>query len=344
MARKTYRKITTSEELTAQFNPKNIKMVERYIKDKNMKCSDGTIKGYRSDLNIFFTWNLLENDNKFFVDIKKIEFSDFFSYGVEELKWSQKRFDRMKSCLSSFSEFILKYFDETYPTFKNVILKAIDSLPKATVREKTILLEEQINGLLQYLKVEKDNPQEACLLALAACSGARISELLRFTTEIIDENNSAFEDMFLETVKQIKTKGFGKTGKLLHKYIIKDIFLPYYKDWLVRREEIMKANNQEHNSIFIKRDGTPAKTDTIRGWSEKWETFLGVPFYFHSLRHYFVTQLTRLGLDSDFIIEISGWASGDMYRIYNDLTAKDRKWKGLDKLKNHLEKSSDPKE
>jgi integrase len=246
----------------------------------------------------------------------------------------------MKSCLSSFSEFIIKYFDESYPTFKNVILKAIDSMPKAAVREKTILLEEQINKLLHHLKVEKDNPQEACLLALAACSGARISELLRFNTDIIDEKNTAFEDMFLETVKEIKTKGFGKTGKPLYKYIVKDIFLPYYKDWLVRREEIMKANNQDHNSIFIKRDGTPAKVDTIRGWSEKWEKFLGVSFYFHSLRHYFVTQLTRLGLDSDFIIEISGWSSGDMFKIYNDLTAKDRKWKGLDKLKTHLDKTS----
>jgi len=26
-----------------------------------------------------------------------------------------------------------------------------------------------------------------------------------------------------------------------------------------------------------------------------------------------------------------------MYRIYNDLTAKDRQWKGLDKLKAHLD-------
>ncbi len=338
LGRKTYKKIITSDELIQQFNPENIKLVNRFLKDKNMKCSEGTINGYKSDLNIFFTWNLLENDNKFFVDIRKIEFSDFFSYGIEELKWSPKRFGRLKSCLSSFSNFIENYFDDIYPSFRNVILKSIDNLMNNPVREKTILLEDQVDGLLKYLKDELKKPQEACLLALAANSGARVSELLRFNTSIIDENNTAFEGMFLETTKQIKTKGFGKQGKLLHKYIIKDKFLPYYKDWLTEREKIMTKNNKEHDAIFIKSNGEPAQVSTVRSWSTKWEKYLGVPFYFHSLRHYLVTNLTRIGMESDFIIELVGWSSSDMYKVYNDLTAKERKWKSLDKLKNHVVK------
>ncbi|OBG93848.1 integrase [Mycobacterium sp. E3298] len=336
MPRKTYKKQITSPELLEQIEPKNIKMMERFLREKNTRSADGTIEAYRSDLNIFFTWNLLENDNKFFVDIKKIEFADFFSYCVEELKWSSNRFGRMRSCLSSFSNFIENFFDEQHPNFRNVILKAIALMPKNPVREKTILSEQQVNDLLNHLKNELNRPQEACLLALAVSSGARISELLRFKTSLIDENNTAFDDMFLETTKEIKTKGRTKAGKMLYKYIIKDLFLPFYKDWLVERERIMKENNQEHDAIFILRDGKPATVEAVRGWSEKWEEFLGVPFYFHSLRHYIVTHLTRLGLSSDFIIEIMGWTSADMYKVYNDLTAKDRKWKDLDKLKEHL--------
>lgn len=333
IARKTYRKVITSDELMQEVNPKNSKLSARFLKEKNIKSSEGTIKAYKSDLDIFFIWNLKENDNKFFVDIKKIEFSDFFSYCVEELQWSPNRFARMRACLSSFSNFIETYFDEEYPMFRNVMLKTIEPMAKQAVREKTILLEDQINDLLSYLAVAKNNPQEACLLALASFSGSRISELTRITVDIIDENNTAFEGMFLETVKQIKTKGRGKHGKPLHKYIIRDAFVPYLQAWLPVRDQIMKENEQEHNCLFIKRDGTPAKTETIRGWSEKWEKRLGVPFYFHSLRHYFVTQLTRLKLDSEFIVEISGWSSTDMYKIYNDLTAKDREWKNLDNLK-----------
>ena len=333
--RETFKKQITSPELTAQFNPENVKLVNRFLKYKNTSKSDGTVTGYTSDLNIFFTWNLLENDNKLFTDMKKIEFADFFSYGVEELHWSANRFSRIRSALSSLSEFIERFYDETYINYRNIVLKAVDLMPKSPVREKTILSEEQVDNLLNHLKNTLNRPNEACLLALAISSGARVAELLRFKTSIIDENNIAW-DLFLETLKPIKTKGFTKQGKMLTKYIVKDLFLPYYKDWLIEREKIMTKYNREHDSIFITRDGKPATLHTIRGWIEKWEEFLNVPTYFHNFRHYTVTYLTKIGLESDFIIEIMGWSSSEMYRIYNDLTAKDREWKGLDKLKIHL--------
>jgi site-specific recombinase XerD len=335
--RETFKKQITSPELTAQFNPENVKLVNRFLKYKNTSKSDGTITGYTSDLNIFFTWNLLYNENKLFTDLEKLELADYFGYGVEELHWSANRFSRCRSALSSLSEFIERFYDKQFPNFRNIVLKAVDLMAKSPVREKTILSEEQVDSLLNYLKNDLNRPNEACLLALGICSGARVSELLRFKTSIIDENNSAFDDLFLETLKPIKTKGFSKTGKPLVKYIIKDIFLPYYNDWLIERKKIMQKYNTEHDSIFITRDGKPATLHTIRGWIEKWEKFLEIPFYFHCLRHYTVTHMTRLGLDSDFIIEIMGWSSSEMYKVYNDLTAKERKWKGLDKLKNHLD-------
>lgn len=345
MPRKTFKKIITSDELIEKINPKNKTLMKRFLKEKNTRAADSTINGYTSDLHIFFVWNLLYNDDKYFIDIKKLEFADFFSFGVEEMKWSSNRFSRMRSVLSSISNFIEKFYDEEFPMYRNIILKSIELMPKAPVREKTVLSEEQVNSLLDYLKNKRNKPQESCLLALAIGSGARVSELLRFTTSIIDENNTAFDDIFLETLKEIKTKGRTKQGKMLLKYIIKDIFIPYYNDWLIERERIMKENNQDHDFIFIKKDGSPAEVDTIRSWIRKWEKFLGVPCYPHCFRHYIVTHLSRLGLESDFIIEIMGWTSGgEMYKIYNDLTAKDRKWKNIGKLKEHLENTDAYKE
>lgn len=344
MPRKTFRKVITTPELIEQINPENKKLQERFLKEKNTRCSDGTIEGYKSDLDIFFCWNLVNNDNKFFADIEKIELADFFSYAVDELQWGSSRFGRVRSALSGVSEFIEKFLDKKYPQFRNIVLKSIDLMPKVEKREKTILSEKQINELLNYLKTEINKPQECCLLALAIGSGARVSEWLRFTTSIIDEDNVAFDGIFLETLKEIKTKGRTKQGKMLTKYIIKDVFLPYYKDWLIEREKIMKENNQEHDFIFIKYDGTPAKLSTIRCWMEKWEKFLNVPFYPHSLRHYIVSHLTRLGLSSDFIVAIMGWTSAEMYKVYNDVTAKEREWKELGKLKAHLEKDKTEEE
>lgn len=271
---------------------------------------------------------------------------DFFDYASTELQWSPNRYAQMWSSLNSLGTFIENILDDDYPDFRNQVRK-IEKLPKATVRKKTILTEEQVKNLLNYLSDEINSPQEACLLALMAASGSRISEVFRFTTNLIDENNTAYEDLFLETTEEIKTKGRGKQGKLLYKYILKSIFLPYYKIWLKERQDIMDKNNQNHNYIFIKADGTPAEVATARSWIRKWEKYLTekepsnenhdeIHFYPHCMRHWLVTHLSRIGLESELITEIMGWGS-DMFPIYCDLTGKDKKWKGLDKLKEYIE-------
>ena len=345
LARKTYKKVITSEELISQINPKNVKLVERFLKNFNTKRSDESVKVYRSNFNIFFCWNVKYNDNIEFVNLKKSQLLDFFDFAVSELKWSPNRYAQMWSSLSSLSNFIENILDDEYPDFRNIV-KKIEKLPKNTVREKTILTEDQVNNLMNWLE-EKGLYQEACLFALAISSGARISELFRFDIDLLDENNTAFDDLFLETKKEIKTKGAGKIGAMKYKYIIKDIFMPRYNKWLDIRNKILEEKKISHNSLFIKRDGTPACSDTARSWMRKWEKYLkeeeptniehkDVHLYPHCLRHYIVTYLSRIGLESDFIIEIMGWKSADMYAIYNDMTAKEKNWKSLGKLKDTL--------
>jgi len=337
MGRKTFKNIITSPDKWEKVNEKNKQLMKDFLREKDTRSSSGTVDGYRSDLSIFFTFVLENLDNKFFVDIRKMEFSQFFSFCVSDLKWSSSRFNRMRSCLSSLSNFVERMMDEEFPLYRNTILKAVETMPKVMSREKTILSEDQINNLLKHL-VDSNKLQEACLISLAISSGARISELLRFTTDIIDEDNLAYSDIFIETSKMIKTKGRTKTGDMKFKYIIKDLFIPYYDSWLIERNKIMEANSQSHTSIFIKQDGSPATMGTIRYWIPKWEEFLGVPLYAHAFRHYMVTFLTRIGLTSDLIVEICGWKSASMYAIYNDLTGKDREWKELDNLKAHFDK------
>jgi len=335
MPRKTFKKITTTPELINSINYKNKLLMERFLREKNVRSSDKTIVNYRSHLNIFFVWNLQYNSDKFFCDIRKIEFADYFNFVVNDLNWGSARFNGGRSCLSSLSSFTEKFLDDEYPQFRNVILKAVELMPKSPTREKTVLSEDQINGLLKYLS-DNNDIQEACWLALATSSGARFSELLRFTTDIIDENNTVFEGIFIETTKKIKTKGRTKTGKLLTKYIIKDLFLSYYDKWLLEREKILLEKDLDHNYIFIKRDGTPAEEHIVRSWITKFENYLGVPFYPHALRHYLTTHLFRIGLPAQLIKELFGWESLEMASLYNDMEAKDMKWNELEKLKEHL--------
>lgn len=338
--RKTFRKIITSEELIESINPQNKKLMERFLKNFATKRSPKSVTVYKSNLQIFFCWNVENNDNLFFVDFKKYMLLDFFDYCCTELKWASARYSQMHSCLSSFSTFIEDIYDEQYPNFRNLLPK-IEKLPKESVRKKSIFTKEELDGLMTKLG-EENRIQEQCLLALMMSSGSRASELGRFTTDIIDENNTAFEDLFLETTEEVRVKGRGVNGKSLIRYILKDTFLPYYQKWLPIRERIMEENNQSHNHIFITRTGEPATIMTFRGWVERWNDYVEKPFYIHSIRHWYTTFLVaHIGLEQELVQDIIGWTSSDMVKIYNDSTAKDRKWKGLEKLKTAMAQEND---
>lgn len=340
MARKTYRKIITSPELIEKINPENKKIVDKFIKNFKTKRSKGSVGSYISNYNIFFCWNVLYNNNKSFIDAKKFEIIDFFDFGVNELHWSPNRYSQMWSSLNSLGNFIENILDEQYSDYKPVVRK-IEKTPKANVRKKSVFSKDELDYLSAWLE-EKGLTQEICLLKLIISSGARASELVRFTTELIDVNNIVFDGLFLETTSEMTVKGRGTTGKQILRYIIKDLFVSDYEKWLTKREEILKSANQTHTNVFIKSDGTPATVTTIRSWMEKWDKFLtenfGKPWYAHAGRHYWTTYLKSIGCEDDFIQELQKWSTGDMVKIYSDLTAKDREWKGLDKLKAHLEK------
>lgn len=333
MARKTFKKVITDPNLIEQIHPDNKKLMKLFLQDKNRKCSDATMKGYTSDLNIFFCWVVKYGDNVFYPKMKKYELSNFFSYCVDELKWNGARFARMRSVLSGLSDTVIKYYDEEFPTFRNIINTVVEAIPKEPVREKTILEDDDLQKLLDWLDKDKNLPAEACLLALAVYSGCRVSELELFKINTIDENLTAFGGLMLETSHKIRTKGFGKAGKQLNKYIIKDLFLPYYKKYIDYREEIIKNTGSDTDALFIQKDGTPATVVTFNSWKNKWEKFLGADLYFHNYRHFFTTKLTLLGLSDEIIIAMVGWSSPEMKKIYTDIEDKDKDWgKDINKL------------
>ena len=335
--RKTFRKVITSPELTAQINKDNIKLMERFLKNFATNRSPKSVTVYRSNLIIFLTWNLLYNENKLFTDIRKIEYADFFDFCVSELRWNANRYHQCHSSLSSFSAWIENYFDEDYPQFRNLLPK-IEKPSKEAIREKTILKEEDIDKIFSILE-EENRTQEQCLLALAISCGARVSELAQFTLSLIDEENTVFDGLFLETTEKIRTKGSGVQGKMLKKYILKDMFLPYYHKWLAERDEIIKKTNQDHDFIFITKDGNPANADRLRDWISTWGDIIEQPIYPHSLRHYQISLLKRLEIDDDLIVYLTGWAEGTghtMISIYNDNELTDTQFACLDNLKKFL--------
>jgi len=332
MTRKTFKKKIVTDETMEKVNPENKKLANRFLKHKSLTTSPLTVKNYSSDLDIVFSYLVLEKENEFFIDLKKFDIIEMFSFFANELKWGSARQNRCRSTLSSLSIFVERVLDDLHPDFKGIVLSAIESVPNSPRRDKTILSDEQVESLLKHLS-EKNKNQEACWLALAVASGARFKEILRFSIPILDNAKDAFEGVFLET-EPIKVKGRGVDGRKKEQYIMKDVFLPYYSVWKEEREKILLEKNLEHDSLFIRKNGAPATDGTVRSWIRSMGKFLGEDLYAHSLRHFLVTKLTLKGIPQELIIALLGWKSGGaMFDIYNDSSASAKEWKELKNLK-----------
>jgi site-specific recombinase XerD len=312
--------------------------MEKFLKNFATRRSPKSVVVYRSNLKMFFCYCVTELDNKFFIDLKKYDLMEFFDYCVTELKWHSNRFHEMHSCLSSFSTWIENYYDEQYPMFRNLLPK-IEKPDRNAVREKSIFTKAELDGLLEWL-IAEDKVFEQCLLTMMIASGARISEMERFKVSMIDENNLAFDDLFIETTEEMRVKGRGVDGKKIVRYLLKDVFLPYYKKWLPVREQIMKENGKEHDYVFVTKNGDPATETTFRSCFNQWNKYLNKHFYPHSMRHYWTSMLDKAGVDKELIQYMQDWSSDSMVNLYNDNTLKDKKWKCLDKLKEGLQNNS----
>lgn len=323
MARKTVNNGNyLSEEELKQINPENIELLDDFKEYlESIDRSEGTVNGYMSDSNLVFSWLLKYAKNKHFTEITKRDIVKFQNYLINELNLGAGRIRRVRSFMSSMSNFIESVLDDEYPTFRNIISK-IPAPTNNPVRKKTILEDEQVQGLLDYL-VEHKQYQKACALALAWASGSRKSELLRFKVSYFEEENKLFGGSLYKTPEKMKTKGRGKAGKLLDRYVLVGKFQPYFDLWMQERKEL----GIESDNLFLstyKNNPRPMKVGSLDNYAEIFTKFLNVDFYFHCLRHNFTTGLSKAGIPHHVIKEIVGWQEVSMVQIYDDSTVEDK--------------------
>ncbi len=317
MARKTVYNKITNEQAIKNINPDNKQLCDDFLEYlSSVDRAQSTINGYKNDLEIFFCWNLEFNNNKFFVDIKKRELTRFQGHALNEWGWSPKRIRRVKSAISSMSNYIeniLQDEDEDFENFRSIIGK-IESPSNETVREKTVIPDEEIDKFLDRL-VSEGRYQQACAFALAAMSGARKAELLRFKVEYFTDENIVYDALY--KTPKIKTKGRGKNGKQLNKYVLYD-FKKYFDLWMNERKE----KGIECEWLFVRKcgDGTYAqmKISNLDSWANIFSNELNVDFYWHCMRHYLNTRLLKLNIPANVVQEFFGWSSSDMVNLYND--------------------------
>ena len=129
-----------------------------------------------------------------------------------------------------------------------------------------------------------------------------------------------------KTPEQIRTKGKGKQGKLLHKFTFIKSFKPYYELWMKYRKE----NNIESEWLFIVKndDGTyrQASISTADSICRTISAVSGLDFYSHCCRHRYVTMMKEAKLPDDVIVALVGWQreSGSvLVNLYSDIDVAD---------------------
>ena len=323
MGRKVQYNNIVSDELLEQVNPENIELGNDFLDYlRSIDRSPNTIDAYSHDLNIFWSYLLLHCGNKFFIDLSKRDISKYQSYCLTEYKWSPARIRRVKSTLSSLSNYVENMLDDEFENYKPIIRK-IENPVNEKVFKKTVLEDYQLQELLDAL-VEKKKYDKACMLSLAMNSGRRKAELPRFKVSYFDDKNIIYGSLY-KTPEQIKTKGRGSRGKMLTVYVLSKPFKPYFDLWMNYRKE----NNIDSEWLFPKKVGNeyidePMDSNTLNSWAGSFSNILGVDFYFHSLRHYFTTACSRSGLPDDVIQMIIGWSSLDMVSLYKDIDADEQ--------------------
>lgn len=328
MGRKTVYNNITDEESLSQILPENKELTEDFLDYlKSIDRSPNTISQYKSDLDIFFVYNLENNNNKRFTEITKREFARFQNHALNEWKWSPKRIRRVKSVLSSLGNYIEDILDEEpeYEGYRSVINK-IPSPVNQTVRDKTVFTEEELQSLLDYL-VENKKYRQAAVLALAMYSGRRKAEIPRFKVSYFDDENVLFGSLW-KTPEKVSTKGRGSHGKMVYLYVLKKQFEPYLKLWMDYRKE----NNIDSEWLFPSMDdySKQMSTDSMDSWKDNFSKFLDKDFYWHSLRHFFCTLLVKNNIPTNVIQDIINWESADMVQLYTDISADENIGKYFD--------------
>lgn len=316
MARKTiHNKITDAKSL-AQVNPVNLRFIDDFADYlRSGKKSEGTISVYRSDLNIAFVWCLKNIGNKSFVDWTKRDVVAFQNYLINTNQNSAARVRRIKATLSSLSNYIENVCDDEYPRFKNIIHK-IESPPSQPVREKTVWDEAELNALLEKLtKLEKYDM--ACFVALAMYSGRRKAELCRFRVSDFSDDKLICGGALYKS-SPILSKGRGG-GKSINCYTLAKKFRPYLERWMKYRED----HGIQSEWLFPRLDDPEQqiRKSNVDSWALTLQRITGRNFYFHSLRHYFTTELSRAGIPDGVIQAIMAWESADMVNVYKDIDA-----------------------
>lgn len=213
-----------TEEQWNKVNELNRKMVKEFL-EESTQLSEKTLISYSSSLRIYFWWIYENCDNISFLEIKSRDFLKYQNFLVRR-GMSSAGVRSKRAAVSSFNGYIITYYEDKYPMFKNYITKKISAPPQADKHEKKPMNDDEWKFLLDTL-AEREEWQKIAYLQFtysAACRRAESRQILKdvvnatlISKEKIVKNDDGTEEikyaLFYRT-SDVRCKGKGKTGEV----------------------------------------------------------------------------------------------------------------------------------
>lgn len=303
-----------TDEQWALCNEFNRKMTEEFLLEST-QLSDKTINAYRSALRIFFNWVRENLDNISLLEIKGRDYLKFQNFLVRRgLSSSAIKFKR--SVISSLNEYIITYYEDKHPTFKNFITKKIAVPPKQFVHEKKPMNEEEWNLLISTLEQEEEW-QKIAYLKFTYSTGCRRAETRQLLKEVINYEpikkiKDGKEIIYYQT-HDIRCKGRGKSGKI-RKLMFDQEAMDSIKKWLEVRGE------DDCPYVFVTKYRGQYKQvgeTTFNDWCEQFSEIIGRRVHPHQLREKRATDIVvNEGKDIKAAQKLLGHESSSTTEIY----------------------------
>lgn len=235
-------KVTDAEWLAC--NEFNRSIVEEFLANST-ELSQKSLDSYRSNLRIWVRWLSQNCANKRQVEVKSRDYLRFQNWLVG-LNHSSADISNKRSAISSLNNFLVVFYEDEYPTFRNFISKAIKKPEPSLVNEKcppTIAEMKMICDTVESSKV-KDKYMKIAWLKFTWETGCRRAESLQLLKSIIgaqsitkiikvkdDDGNFIEKEATYYVTHNIRCKGRGKTGKV-RKFKFSDYAMNAIKKWL----------------------------------------------------------------------------------------------------------------
>lgn len=298
-------------------NPKNLALINEKNKElQNMfldyLLSKGrahkTIKAYTSGLNLFFSWNMVFNDNKDFVKITKEDFKKYVATGLTDWEWSMPTAHLYWAALHSLAEYVQVELDnvEEYAGYKSVIAKVTRlSAPQSA---RTVKLSSEDAKLVFDELMRACDYKAVCVFALMLYSGQKFKDLNQY--KISDFNDKyVIDGIVYKSPKMIMTQRHGKDVPMYF-YVLKKQFDPYLNLWLRYRDEAGIKTEWLFPDHRV--TGKCISLDYFRRLRKKIAKILGKDdFSWQSIRKLAREEFIKANLSKDVIQDMVGWDVND---------------------------------